>query len=63
MAPLNHVQQVLGYSGQVNQVLIKVTTGFDVEEVAHQVEKILKPYVQPGSAIPGRPAQPRHAGF
>ncbi|MGI6549872.1 MAG: ABC transporter permease [Syntrophomonadales bacterium] len=44
MAPLNQVQQVLGYSGQVNQVLIKVTPGFDEEEVADQVEKILKPY-------------------
>lgn len=44
MAPLNQVQQVLGYPSQVNQVLIKITPGFDEEEVANQVEKILEPY-------------------
>ncbi|NLW44827.1 MAG: ABC transporter permease [Syntrophomonadaceae bacterium] len=44
MAPLNQVQQVLGYSGQINQVLIRVTPGYDPEEVAERVEKILEPY-------------------
>jgi len=44
MAPLNQVQQVLGFSGQVNQVLIKVTPGYDEEKVAEDVERILEPY-------------------
>lgn len=44
MAPLNQVQQVLGYPGQVNQVLITVAPGYDEEKVAEQVEKILEPY-------------------
>ena len=60
MAPLNQVQQVLGYSGQVNQVLIKVTPGFDEEEVADQVEKIQSPMAT-WPAIPEGPTQPRHA--
>lgn len=44
MAPLNQVQQVLGFSGQVNQVLIRVTPGYDEEKVAEDVERILEPY-------------------
>lgn len=44
MAPLNQVQQILGLSGQVNQVLIKVAPGYDEEKVAKEVKQILKPY-------------------
>ncbi len=44
MAPLKQVQQILDFSGQVNQLLIKVIPGYDEQQVAEQVEKILKPY-------------------
>jgi len=44
MAPLNQVQEVLGYSGQINQVLIKITPGYDEARVAEQVKHILAPY-------------------
>lgn len=44
MAPHNQVQQILNLSGQINQVVIKLTPGTDEKVVAEQIDSILEPY-------------------
>lgn len=44
MAPHNQVQQILNLSGQINQVVIKLSPGADEKDVAEQIDSILEPY-------------------
>ena len=44
MLPQNQLQQILGLSGQINQVLIKMTPGADEAEAAAEIGEILRPY-------------------
>lgn len=44
MLPQNQAQQILNLSGQINQVVIKLSPGADENEVKERVETILKPY-------------------
>jgi len=44
MIPQNQAQQILNYSGQVNEIGIDLAPGADETLVARQIEKILEPY-------------------
>jgi putative ABC transport system permease protein len=44
MVPHNQVQQILNLSGQINQVVIKLSPGSDEKNVAEQIDGILEPY-------------------
>ncbi len=44
MVPHNQVQQILNLSGQINQVVIKLSPGADEKNVAKQIDGILEPY-------------------
>lgn len=44
MVPHNQVQQILNLSGQINQVVIKLSPGVDEKVVAEQIDGILEPY-------------------
>jgi putative ABC transport system permease protein len=44
MLPQNQAEQVLNMTGQINQVVLKLTPGVNEKKVAEQVKSILKPY-------------------
>ncbi|MHB8917917.1 MAG: FtsX-like permease family protein [Desulfocucumaceae bacterium] len=44
MMPLNQAQKALNLSGQINQVIIKLSPGADEDKVAGQVKALLEPY-------------------
>lgn len=44
MLPHDQAQQILGYTGQINQVIIKLSPGSDEKKIARQIESLLEPY-------------------
>jgi putative ABC transport system permease protein len=44
MVPQAHAQQILGLSGQINQILVDLAPGADEERIKGQIEDILEPY-------------------
>ena len=44
MIPTNQAQDLLGLSGQINQVVVRLAPGTDQEQIAAQIESILEPY-------------------
>ncbi|MGE5370746.1 MAG: ABC transporter permease [Solirubrobacterales bacterium] len=49
MMPHQQAEQVLGMSGQINQIVIRLAPGADEEHAARRIKEILKPYGNIGS--------------
>lgn len=49
MLPRNQAEQILDYSGQVNQIIVRLVPGVDEEKLAEQIEALLEPYGNLGS--------------
>lgn len=49
MLPQNQAEQILNYSGQINQVVVSLAPGVDEKKIAEQVKTILEPYGNLGS--------------
>lgn len=44
MIPQNQAQEILGLSGQIDQVVIRLAPGADEQQIAGQIKAILEPY-------------------